>query len=85
MTYEFRPKGVCSQQMRVELDDQHVIQNLEVLGGCSGNLQGIAALVKGMKAEEAIEKLKGIQCGFKPTSCPDQLARGLEAALKKAR
>ena len=81
MVYEFRPRGVCSQQMRVELDDQHIIQRLEVLGGCSGNLQGISALVVGMKAEEAIARLKGIRCGFKPTSCPDQFARGLEKAL----
>ncbi|WP_298022040.1 TIGR03905 family TSCPD domain-containing protein [uncultured Dysosmobacter sp.] len=83
MTYSFRPRGVCSQEMRVEIDEQGVIQNLQVLGGCSGNLQGIAALVKGMKAQEAIERLKGIRCGFKETSCPDQLARNLEKALEK--
>ena len=83
MTYTFRPRGVCSQEMRVEVDDQGIIQKLEVLGGCSGNLQGISALVVGMPAQEAIRRLKGIQCGFKPTSCPDQLARGLEAALEK--
>ena len=83
MTYTFRPRGVCSQEMRVEVDDQGVIQKMEVLGGCSGNLQGISALVVGMPAQEAIRRLKGIQCGFKPTSCPDQLARGLEAALEK--
>jgi len=67
--------------MRVEVDGQGVIRKLEVLGGCSGNLQGISALVQGMKAEEAIQRLKGIRCGFKPTSCPDQLAKGLEQAL----
>ena len=83
MTYTFRPKGVCSQEMRVEVDDQGVIQKMEVLGGCSGNLQGISALVVGMPAREAIDRLKGIRCGFKPTSCPDQFARGLESALKK--
>lgn len=81
MTYTFRPQGVCSQEMRVELDEQHVIRRLEVLGGCSGNLQGIASLVRGMKAEDAVERLKGIHCGFKDTSCPDQLARHLEKAL----
>ena len=85
MVYEFSPQGVCSRQMRVEMDDQHVIQSLEVLGGCSGNLQGISVLVKGLTAEEAIGRLKGIRCGFKPTSCPDQLARGLEAALRQAK
>ena len=84
MVYEFNPQGVCSRQMRVELDDQHVIQSLEVLGGCSGNLQGISILVQGMKAEEAIRRLKGIRCGFKATSCPDQLAQGLEEALRQA-
>jgi len=70
--------------MRVELDDQHIIQRLEVLGGCSGNLQGISALVQGMKAEDAIQRLRGIRCGFKSTSCPDQLAQGLENILKQA-
>ena len=84
MVYEFRPRGVCSQQMRVELDDQHIIQRLEVLGGCSGNLQGISALVQGMKAEDAIQHLRGIRCGFKSTSCPYQLAQGLENILKQA-
>ena len=83
MTYTFRPRGVCSQEMRVEVDGQGIIQKLQVVGGCDGNLQGISALVVGMPAQEAIRRLKGIQCGFKPTSCPDQLARGLEAALEK--
>lgn len=84
MTYSFRPQGVCSRAMQVEVDDQGVIQKLEVEGGCSGNLQGISALVVGMPAEEAIRRLKGIQCGFKPTSCPDQFAQGLEKALHQA-
>ena len=83
MTYSFRPQGVCSQEMRVEVDDQGVIRKLEVQGGCSGNLQGISVLVEGMPAREAIDRLKGIRCGIKPTSCPDQLARGLEAALRR--
>ena len=83
MTYSFRPKGVCAQAMQVEIDEQGVIQELQVMGGCSGNLQGIAALVKGMKAEEAIQRLNGIKCGFKNTSCPDQLAQGLEQILTK--
>ena len=81
MTYTFRPRGVCSQQMQVEVDEQGVIRELQVLGGCSGNLQGIAALVKGMPAGEAVERLKGIRCGFKDTSCPDQLARNLEKIM----
>lgn len=81
MTYTFQPRGVCSQEMRVEVDDEGIIRRMEVLGGCSGNLQGISALVEGMKAEDAIRRLKGIRCGFKPTSCPDQFAQGLEKAL----
>ena len=83
MVVEFRPRGVCSQLMRVELDEDRVIRKMEVMGGCSGNLQGISALVKDMPAQEAIDRLKGIRCGFKDTSCPDQLARGLEKALAK--
>ena len=63
------------------VDDQGVIRDLQVVGGCNGNLQGISALVKGMKAEEAIARLKGINCGGRGTSCPDQFARGLEAAM----
>ena len=81
MTYTFRPRGVCSQQMQVEVDEQGVIRELQVLGGCSGNLQGITRLVEGMEAREAIRRLRGIRCGFKPTSCPDQLSLALEQAL----
>ena len=80
MTFNYRPKGVCSQQIIIELNDD-VIENLRVLGGCAGNLQGISALVRGMRAEDAIERMKGIRCGFKKTSCPDQLAVALEEAL----
>lgn len=81
MIYTFRPKGVCSQQMQVDVDDQGIVRELRVMGGCSGNLQGISALVKGMPVMEVIERLKGIRCGFRNTSCPDQLARNLEQAL----
>ena len=80
MTYSYRPKGVCSQRMTIELEDG-VIRDVQILGGCNGNLQGIAALVRGMKAEEAIARTRGIRCGFKNTSCPDQLAKALEEAL----
>ena len=81
MTYTFRPQGVCSQEMRVEVDDAGIIQKMEVLGGCSGNLQGISALVRGMKVEDAIERMEGIRCGMKATSCPDQLAQALKQVL----
>ena len=80
-TYTFQPRGVCSRELRVDLDDLGVIQDLQVMGGCSGNLQGISALVKGMTAQEAVRRLKGIRCGTKSTSCPDQLALGLEQVL----
>ena len=83
MTYSFRPSGVCSQEMRVELDDQGIIRDLKVVGGCSGTLQGISALVRDMPAQEAIARLRGIRCGFKSTSCPDQLAQGLEKILQQ--
>lgn len=83
MTYSFHPRGVCSQEMRVEVDDQGIIRDLQVLGGCSGNLRGISALVRGMSAQEAIQRLKGIRCGFKDTSCPDQFARNLEKLMEK--
>ena len=68
MVYEFRPQGVCSQEMRVEMDEGHVIRKVDILGGCSGNLQAISRLVVGMTAEDAIAKLRGIPCGFKSTS-----------------
>lgn len=83
MTYTFTPRGVCSRRMTVELEDG-VIKDVKVEGGCSGNLQGISRLVVAMKATDAIERMQGISCGGKPTSCPDQLARALTEALKKA-
>ena len=81
MTYSFRPHGVCSREMQIEIDDKGIIQNFSALGGCSGNLSGLGALVRGMSAEEAIERLSGIQCGPRKTSCPDQLAQGLKEYL----
>lgn len=78
----YRPQGVCSSAIDIELKDG-VIESVQFTGGCNGNLQGISALVKGMTAEEAISRLKGINCGFKSTSCPDQLARALESMLAK--
>ena len=83
MTYTYIPKGVCSRKMTVELNDDHTIQAVRVEGGCNGNLQGISRLVVGMDAQEAIRRMRGIQCGFKPTSCPDQLATALEQALQQ--
>ena len=76
----YKTKGTCSTSIDVELKDG-VIDSVKFTGGCNGNLQGISALVKGMTPEEAISRLKGIRCGFKPTSCPDQLAHALEEML----
>lgn len=81
MTFEFTPKGVCSRKMEFDIEDGK-IREVRVTGGCSGNLQGICALVKGMPVEDAIARMRGIRCGGKPTSCPDQMAKGLEEALR---
>ena len=80
--YEYRPRGVCSRRMIFELDGD-TIESLQVEGGCNGNLKGIAALVKGKKIQEVIDTLEGIECGFKPTSCPDQIANGLKEYLNQ--
>ena len=76
MKYTYRPRGVCSQQMEIDIDNGKVT-GLKVLGGCSGNLQGIAKLVESMDMDDVIARLEGIHCGFKSTSCPDQLAKAL--------
>ena len=80
LTIEYKTKGVCSQKMTVKLEDG-VVQKVEILGGCAGNSQGVSRLVEGMRAEDAIAKLAGIRCGFKATSCPDQLSKALRIAL----
>ncbi len=76
----YKTKGTCSTSIDVELKDG-IIDSVKFTGGCNGNLQGISALVKGMTPEEAISRLKGIRCGFKSTSCPDQLAHALEEMI----
>lgn len=76
----YKTQGTCSTAIEIELKDG-VIDFVKFTGGCNGNLQGICALVKGMAPGEAIHKLRGIRCGMKPTSCPDQLARALESML----
>ena len=80
---EYKTSGTCSRMVNVEIEDG-IITSCEFIGGCAGNTKGVASLVIGMQATDAIEKLKGIRCGFKPTSCPDQLARALESALVNA-
>ncbi len=81
MTYTYTTKGTCSRSIDVELEG-NIIKSVVFLGGCHGNLQGISKLVEGMSAEEAIKRLRGICCGSKPTSCPDQLSIALEEAMQ---
>lgn len=80
MTHSYKTRGTCSRQIDFELENG-IVKNVTFFGGCNGNLKGIGALVEGKPAQEVIEILKGIKCGFKPTSCPDQLALALEKAL----
>lgn len=79
MTYEYRTKGTCSQRILIELDG-NIVKNVQFLGGCNGNLKGIASLVQGMDVDEVISRVEGIHCGMKSTSCPDQLAKALKEA-----
>ena len=80
MEFSYKTRGVCSQYINFELNDG-IVTNVQFLGGCNGNLKGIAALVEGMKAEDIIARVEGIKCGMKATSCPDQLAQALKEAL----
>ena len=82
MTYTYTPRGVCSRRMTVELEDG-IIKDVRIEGGCNGNLQGISKLVEGMDIDTVIERLDGIHCGMKETSCPDQLANALKKAKEK--
>lgn len=81
MKYSYKTNGTCSREIFFEIDDGKVV-NVEFVGGCNGNLKGIASLVEGSDVEEVIKRLKGIRCGFKPTSCPDQLAKALETSIR---
>ena len=81
MEFTYRPRGVCSQLMEIEVEGDR-IKHVKVTGGCSGNLQGISRLVEGMEIKEAISRMEGIRFGFKPTSCPDQLAKALKQCLE---
>lgn len=81
MKIERRNRGVCSRSVRFDINNEHIITGISFEGGCNGNLKGIAALCEGRNAEDIIARCKGIRCGFKTTSCPDQLAQALEEAL----
>lgn len=82
MEYRFRPQGVCSSEMIINLDGD-VIKNVKIVNGCPGNTVGVSKLVEGRKIDEVIKLLKGIPCGFRGTSCPDQLAKALEEIKAK--
>ena len=82
MDYKYKTRGTCAREISFELENG-IVKNVSFFGGCNGNLKGIAALVEGKRAEEIIPLIKGIKCGFKPTSCPDQLANALQEALNE--
>lgn len=83
MVYEFRTKGTCSSQIILDVENG-IVNQVQFVGGCSGNTQGVAKLVAGMTVDEVIARLKGIRCGMRPTSCPDQLATALEQIKAQA-
>ena len=82
MSYTYKTKGTCSQAIQFDIEDNKV-RNVQFLGGCSGNTQGVARLIEGMDVQEAISRMEGIHCGPRPTSCPDQLACALKQAIGK--
>ena len=78
MEYRYNPNGVCSTEMIFDIDENNIVKDLKVIGGCNGNLKGISSLIKGMKIDDIIAKLSDIKCGYKDTSCPDQIAKALK-------
>ena len=82
MKFEYKTSGTCSSKILFDIDDG-IVHDLEYIGGCNGNLQGLSRLVEGMPVDEVISRVQGIHCGAKPTSCPDQLAQALEQAKAK--
>lgn len=81
--HTYKTHGTCAQAIRVVIDDDQRIADVEFVGGCNGNTKGISSLVRGMKARDVIDKLRGTTCGFKTTSCPDQLTVALENCLRE--
>lgn len=82
MRFEYKTRGTCSSKILFDVDDG-IVHNLEYIGGCNGNLQGMSRLVEGMNIDDVIARVQGIHCGMKPTSCPDQLAQALLSAKEK--
>ena len=83
MELVFHPVNVCSREMHIEYNEEGIVTSAYVIGGCNGNLQGICSLIVGLKLETVVEKLEGIHCGPRPTSCPDQMAQGIKKHLLK--
>ena len=83
MHYVYKPHGVCSRLIEIDTDEEGRLSRVAFQGGCNGNLKGIGALIRGWKPEKVIERLRGIRCGMKNTSCPDQLSKALEAMLEE--
>ena len=83
MVYQYKTHGTCSRAIEIEMDADHTVRRVAFDGGCNVNTKGLAALVKDMKAEEVIARLENIRCGFKSTSCPDQLAKALKEITAK--
>lgn len=84
MEFRYKNSGVCSKETLVDIDENtHIINDVRIVGGCDGNIKGIISLLKGMKAEDAINKMEGITCGFKESSCPDQIAKALKASINE--
>lgn len=83
MIYTYKPKGVCAREMQLDIEDG-ILRDAKIIGGCDGNRQGVCALVKGQKAKDVMEKLRGIDCRGRGTSCPDQLSKAIAACLENA-
>ena len=81
MSHTYHPKGVCSREIRFDIDDDGRVRNVMFVGGCHGNTQGLARLAEGMLATKLVDRLSGIRCGMRPSSCPDQLAKAVESVL----
>lgn len=81
-TIAYKTRGTCSSMINIEIDDNDIICSVTFVGGCSGNTKGVAALIRGMAVNEAIDRLDGIKCGYKSTSCPDQLAQALKSYVE---
>lgn len=81
MQYKYKTKGTCSRSIEFEVDENDIVKNVKFKGGCSGNLKGLSKLTEGLNSKEVIKRLSGITCGFRKTSCPDQLSKALKSVI----